>query len=108
MQRRVRHIASGMARLRKGAMMSCGSCSATASDVTASLTSSSTETSCPLAESSTNSRCVRLLNAWASSRMRIGLVLADARQLLAGQPVYVAPSTETRIHLHEVQRILDH
>ena len=71
MQRTRCHTASGMRRLRKGATISSGCHSATASSVTRSLMSNSTVTSCPACVSSLCRRCARLLKACVRNRMRI-------------------------------------
>ena len=61
------------------------------------------------AASSTYSRCVEAVEARASgSRMRIGSPSADARQLLAGEPVDDARPPKRVSHLDEVVRVLDH
>src|SRR5450830_598091 len=56
--------------------------------------SNSTDTSCPRWRSSAPSRWVRLLKAWVSSRMRIDAALANAWQLVAGQPIDNAPAAK--------------
>ena len=66
-----RQIDSGTARLRKGATITSGANSATASSATESAMSNSTETSCPSSRNSANRRWVRLLKLWVSSRMRM-------------------------------------
>ena len=67
----LRQTLSGIARFRNGATIRSGRNSATASSVTESAMSNSTDTSCPRVVSSTYSRCVRLLKLRVRKRMRI-------------------------------------
>src|SRR5674476_915224 len=104
--------------------MRSGTNKATASSVTESVMSNSTETSCPRWRSSAPSRWVRLLKAWVSSKIRmdcratlamtamkkfaISAPLANAWQLVAGQPIDDASATKGGGELHKMMRVGDH
>src|SRR5664279_1895935 len=105
--RTVRQTASGMARRKNGATTRSGRNKRTASVTLSSFTSSSTESSWPRSASSTWMRWVSALKLVASNRMRI-VPSADARQLLAGEPVDHALAADARRHAHETRRVGDH
>lgn len=73
-------IEAGIARFKKGATIRSGLNKATASSLTESAISSSTDTKCPHPRNATKSRCVRLLKLCAKKRMRmISRYVATAR-----------------------------
>jgi len=75
-------IAAAIARFRKGAMIRSGWNNATASRLTESAMSNSTDTRWPLLRSATNRRCVKLLKAWARNKMR--MLMLGTRQQMRG------------------------
>ena len=73
-QGRADQMSSGMAVVSIGAMTRSGSQRRTPSRITSSDSASSTDTSCPRSASSTCTRCVMLLYALATSKIRISVL----------------------------------